>query len=127
MVKHSPFLSCITYHSLHRCDSVSCTELPLALPTVQFLFPYAYLPDVLLRASLTQSLLVLDCTRELPYSLFAVLAEWLYVDDQCPHHLIITLPSCILHVHPLSSVLLTHFCLFAPPVIPPHNCLVRWF
>ena len=82
MVKHPPFLPlCLTYHSLYQHDSVSCTELPLALPIVRFLFPYAYLPNVLLCASLAQSLLVLPGTKKFPQPLYAVLAEWLYLDD----------------------------------------------
>ena len=113
----------LTYHSLLPCDSVSCTELPLALPIVRFLFPYAYLPDVLLRASLAQSLLVLPGTKKFPSPCHAVLAEWLYLPDRRPHHLIIALPSCTLRILSFSSVFLTHHRLFAPPIVPPYNRL----
>ena len=124
MVKHFPSLPLrLTYHSLYRRGSVSCTELPLALPIVRFLFPYAYLPDVLLRASLAQSLLVLPGTKKFPHPCHAVLAEWLYLPDRRPHHLIIALPSCTLRVLSFSSVFLTHHRLFAPPIVPPYNRL----
>ena len=85
---------------------------------VRFLFPSAFLIDVLLRASTAQSLFVLDCTEKGDYPLFYFISESPYLSKQRPHHLIIALPSCTLHVLLFPDVFLSRFTLRTPPTIP---------
>jgi hypothetical protein len=72
--------------------SVSCTGLLLIPPCVRFLFPSAFLIDVLLRASRAQSLLVSDCTAYRDYPLSCFISETLSLTEDAPHHLIVSLP-----------------------------------
>ena len=85
---------------------------------VRFLFPFAFLIDVLLRATTAQSLFVLDCTEKEDYPLFYFISESPYLSKRHPHHLIITLPSCTLRVLLFPDVFLSRFTLRTPPTIP---------
>jgi hypothetical protein len=84
--------------------SISCTGLLLIPPCVRFLFPSAFLIDVLLRAYRAQSLLVSDCTIYRDYPLSCFISETLSLTEDTPHHLIIALPSCTLRAFPLRHV-----------------------
>jgi hypothetical protein len=81
----------------------------LTAPHVRFLFPSAYLYDVLVRASFAQCLLVSDCTANRDYPLHCFFSECLYCVEDAPHHLIISLPSCTLCVSPMSDIWLIRF------------------
>jgi len=94
--------------------SVSCT---IDLISPLFLFPYAYILDVFLRASLAQTLFVSDCTAARDYPLSCYLSETLFIVENAPHHLIIILPSCTLRVSPLTSIFLSRFTMDTPPTI----------
>src|SRR5882757_1443967 len=88
-------------------------------PDVSLPFPHTYLYDVFARASFAQTLLVLDCTPSRDYPLFCFVSDTLFITEDAPHHLIISLQSCILRVCPMSSILLTCFTLHVPHTIQP--------
>jgi hypothetical protein len=111
--------------SVRKCYVFRCDFRPTAsfftcpIPCTHFLFPYAYLLDVFLRASLAQTLFVSDCTPNRDYPLSCFLSETYFIVEDAPHHLIITLPSCTLCVFPLSCIFLSRFTMITPPMIKP--------
>jgi hypothetical protein len=110
--------------------SVSCTGLLLIPPCVRFLFPSAFLIDVLLCAYRAQSLLVSDCTIYRDYPLSCFISETLSLTEDTPHHLIIALPSSTLRVFPLRHVFVTRHTVRPPPTIqcpPSLRHLIRRF
>ena len=86
---------------------------------IRFLFPSRYVYDVLTRASLAQTLLVSDCTVFRDYPLSCFISDTLYLAEDAPHHLIITLRLCTLRVCPMPSILASCFTLRVPHTIQP--------
>jgi hypothetical protein len=76
--------------------------------------------DVLLCTSLAQCLLVSDCMIERDYPLYCYVSDTLFLYENTPHHLIILLSSCILHVFPMTNVFLTCFIFCIPLMIKHH-------
>jgi hypothetical protein len=111
------------YQSLHPHTSLlnasSCAEICIPSPCVCFLFPHAFLYNVLVHISFAQTLLVLDCTIWRDYPLHCFLSDTLFLTENAPYHLIISLPSCILCILPISFVLLTRFMFCVPHMIQP--------
>src|SRR6267154_3989009 len=97
----------------------SCAAARVPTPDVSLPFPPAYLYDVFARASFAQTLLVSDCTPSRDYPLYCFISDTLFITEDAPHHLIISLQSCTLSVCPMSSILLTHFTLRIPHMIQP--------
>ena len=95
------------------------SQMDYSSPPIHFLFPYAFTFDVILRASLAQTLFVSDCTPDRDYPLSCYLSETLFIVEDAPHHLIISLPSATLRVCPLSRIFLFHFNTITPPTIQP--------
>src|ERR1700674_5485546 len=97
--------------------SFPASSYTCSIPCTRFLFPYAYILDVFLRASLAQTLFVSDCTPDRDYPLSCFLSETYFIVEDAPHHLIITLPSCTLRVFPLSRIFISRFTMITPPTI----------
>src|SRR6267154_1946027 len=110
------------YHPPSAVARVPMPDVPLHLPVLDVspLFPHAYLYDVFTCASFTQTLLVSDCTPSRDYPLYCFVSDTLFITEDAPHHLIISLHSCTLRVCPMSSILLTRFTLHVPHTIQPH-------
>src|SRR6267154_1547902 len=110
------------YHPPSAVARVPMPDVPLHLPVLDVspLFPHAYLYDVFTCASFTQTLLVSDCTPSRDYPLYCFVSDTLFITEDAPHHLIISLQSCTLRVCPMSSILLTCFTLRVPHTIQPH-------
>src|SRR6267154_1621832 len=105
---------------IHLLYSPPCAVAWVPTPDVSPLFPHTYLYDVFARASFAQTLLVSDCTPSRDYPLYCFVSDTLFITKDAPHHLIISLQSCTLHVCPMSSILLTCFTLRVPHTIQPH-------
>src|SRR6267154_1204891 len=112
-------VACIPMPDVPLCFPVPDVPLCLPVPDVSPLFPHAYLYDVFARASFAQTLLVSDCTPFRDYPLYCFVSDTLFITEDAPHHLIISLQSCILRVCPMSSILLTRFTLCVPHTIQP--------
>src|SRR5882757_3563285 len=97
-----------------------CAAARVPTPDVSPPFPHAYLYNVFARASFAQTLLVSDCTPSRDYPLYCFVSDTLFITEDAPHHLIISLRSCTLRVFPISSILLTRFTLRVPHTIQPH-------
>src|SRR6267154_2482715 len=110
-----------SYHPPSAVARVPMPDVPLQLPMpdVSPLFPHAYLYDVFARASFAETLLVSDCTPSRDYPLYCFVSDTLFITEDAPHHLIISLHSCTLRVCPMSSILLTRFTLHVPLTIQP--------
>src|SRR5882757_3041717 len=78
-----------------------CAAVDMPTPDVSPLFPLTFVYDVLVRASLAQSLLVSDCTPDRGYPLHCFVSNMLYIAEDAPHHLIISLHSCTLRICPM--------------------------
>ena len=96
-----------------------CAAARVPTPDVSLPFPHAYLYDVFARAFFAQTLLVSDCTPSRDYPLYCFVSDTLFITEDAPHHLIISLQSCTLRVCPMSSILLTRFTLRIPHTIQP--------
>ena len=101
------------------CLMPPCAAVDIPTPDVFPPFPLMFMYDVLVHASLAQSLLVLDCTPYRDYPLYCFISDMLYIAKDALHHLIISLHSCILHVCPMSSIFLTCFTFHIPHTIQP--------
>ena len=64
------------------------------------------------RALLANSWLVTDYSPFFPYA--ACICDYLFLSDECPHNLIIVLPSCTLRVYLLPYAFLTRYTLRVP-------------
>src|SRR6267154_2152511 len=117
----SPYHSHQLLHPhIHFLHSPPRAVARVPMPDVSLPFPHAYLYDVFARASFTQTLLVSDCTPSRDYPLYCFVSDTLFITEDAPHHLIISLQSCILRICPMSSILLTRFTLRVPHTIQPH-------
>ena len=101
------------------CLTTPCAAVDLPTPDVSPPFPLAFLYDMLVRASYAQSLLVSDCTPDRDYPLHCFISDTLFIAEDAPHHLIISLRSCTLRVCPMSSILLTCFTFRVPLMVQP--------
>src|SRR6267154_2428451 len=101
------------------CLTTPCAAVDLPTPDVSPPFPLTFVYDVLVRASLAQSLLVSDCTPDRDYPLHCFISDMLFIAEDAPHHLIISLHSCTLCVCPMSSILLTRFTFRVPHMVQP--------
>src|SRR5882757_9275034 len=116
----SPYHSHQLLHPhIHFSYYPPCAVARVPTPDVSLPFPHAYLYDVFARASFAQTLLVSDCTPSRDYPLHCFISDILFITEDAPHHLIISLQSCTLRVCPMSSILLTHFTLRVPHTIQP--------
>src|SRR5882757_4983773 len=86
------------------CLMTSCAAVDLPTPDVSPPFPLAFLYDMLVRASYAQSLLVSDCTPDRDYPLHCFISDTLFIAEDAPHHLIISLRSCTLRICPMFSI-----------------------
>jgi hypothetical protein len=132
-VEISPLPAVLSLHShssliSHSCSSslpysLDCstahTTPPLPLSCSRFYLPSAFSLNILSRASLAMCRLVAICTSDTDCPSSYQLSHFHFVSDRCPHYLIITLPSCTLHVCFFSDVFLTRFTLRVLPTIQP--------
>jgi hypothetical protein len=95
-------------HTSHY--STCAVDRVLTLP-VRFLFPHTYIYDVLVRASVAQSLLVTDCCASYT-PLHCFISNCLFgYDHDASNHLIIVLPSCTLRIYTMHSIFLSRYSL----------------
>src|SRR5882757_2583811 len=93
----SPYHSHQLLHPhIHFLHSPPHAVARVPTPDVSPPFPHTYLYDVFARASFAQTFLVSDCTPSRDYPLYCFISDTLFITEDAPHHLIISLRSCTL-------------------------------